>query len=249
MSIKINKNILKSTEFNFDCKYTNEKDKVKINIYNNKLDIINVTIHDTNDLTIKYHNEILLKSKIEFNNRTQVLENVLLEYIGNILLENYYYPICTKLNIKLNFDNELSDYEKIIDIQKLIKKDNINYWHMQIADTKEESIELLNKHLIPYGCWNEKSTSLNEFKENMKVGDIVLIKYKTTVIALVEIVSDIKNIQNEQIPFDYQRNIKIIKNFENINNFPQPLGRLMISNDKDTLAFEYIDNLYNNYYT
>jgi len=119
----IKKNILQSTEFNFDCTYSNENDKVKINIYNiKKLDIINVTIHDTNDMTIKYHNEILLKSKIEFNNRTQVLKNVLLEYIGNILLENYYYPICKKLNIKLDFHNQLSDYKKIVDIQKLIKK-------------------------------------------------------------------------------------------------------------------------------
>lgn len=124
MSIKITKNILQSQELNFDCEYKNEDDKVKIEIYDCQICIINITIHDIDDMTIKYHDEKYLKSKVKLDGRVQVLKNVLLEYIGKVLLEQYYYPICKKLNIVLNFDSEFSDHGKILVIQKSIINKN-----------------------------------------------------------------------------------------------------------------------------
>lgn len=121
----------------------------------------------------------------------------------------------------------------------------MKYWHMQIADTKYETEVILNKKLIPFGYWKEDSSSLSEFKETMKIGDIVLIKVKKNVIALVKIISDFKENINDILLYDYTRDIEVIKKIDNINNFPQSAVKLNMVENKNSLAFEYIENLYN----
>ena len=47
--------------------------------------------------------------------------------------------------------------------------DNMNYWHIQIANTKKETEVILNENLIPYVYWKEESVSLEEFKKLSKL--------------------------------------------------------------------------------
>lgn len=116
-------NILKSKEFNLDCEYSIQDTKAQLNIYKgtSQESLITLKISDIDDMTIKYHDDKFLESKMRFHNKICVLKNVLLEYIGDFLLKKYYYPICENLNIRFHFNNSLSDFEKITTLQNKLK--------------------------------------------------------------------------------------------------------------------------------
>jgi len=129
------------------------------------------------------------------------------------------------------------------------------YWHMQLHPYQNgwnKEKELLEKlSLIGLGVVdNDYNNTQNEqFKENMKIGDIVLIRHGQTVIALVEVVGEcIDNKENKYDELDwfrYRRKGKILEYAKDMPSFPQPRGTLQRSINKQTKSYQYIDNWYN----
>jgi len=129
------------------------------------------------------------------------------------------------------------------------------YWHMQLHPYKNgwnKEKELLEKlSLIGLGVVDNdyNNTQNKQFKENMQVGDIVLIRHGQTVIALVEVVGEcIDNKENKYDELDwfrYRRKGKILEYAKDMPSFPQPRGALQRSINKQTKSYQYIDNWYN----
>ena len=133
----------------------------------------------------------------------------------------------------------------------------MTYWHMQLHphnDKWDEEKKLLKKlSLIGLGVIdNNYDNSQNKnFIKDMKIGDIVLIRHGATSIALVEILGEVEDInENNHSKLDwfrYRRKVKVLEYAENMASFPQPRGTLQKSINKYTRTYQYIDNWYKKY--
>ena len=119
-----------------------------------------------------------------------------------------------------------------------------NDWH------KEK--ELLEKlALIGLGVVDNdyNNTQNKQFVEDMKIGDIVLIKHGKIVIALVEVIGESNdtrenNYDNNLDWFRYRRKVKVLEYAKDMPSFPQPRGALQRSINKQTKSYQYIHNWY-----
>jgi len=128
----------------------------------------------------------------------------------------------------------------------------MNYWHMQLepSDNKKgvsEVIKILNHNLIGMGKWDEKASQQDDFKNKMKIGDIVLIKSGRIAIAMVRVTSNyFEESEDDNIWFDRRRGIEVLEILESPrDDFPQPLGTLNFCNfNNKNPTNDYIYNWY-----
>ncbi len=107
----------------------------------------------------------------------------------------------------------------------------MNYWHMQLHeenpnDTKDHIYKILEKGYIGLGDWKNGNIQIEQFKNNMQKGDIVLIRQKGAV-ALVEVVGDYQYESNPDTSLDWfphKRKIKILSRYSDRFNLPKNLG-------------------------
>ncbi len=129
----------------------------------------------------------------------------------------------------------------------------MTYWHMQMHPnnkyTKEEYL-LLEKNIIGIGDWEEQRSQIEKFKNEMKKGDIVVIKRGAKPLALVEVVSEYREVEKGEVNdwIKYVRDVKVLdKDTSNMPSFPQPRATLQKSINKYTTTYKYIDNWYKKY--
>ena len=115
--------------------------------------------------------------------------------------------------------------------------------------TRNEEYEILDRGYIGLGDWDDKrpTSQIIQFKDEMKKGDIVLIKRGEKPFALVEVIGDSEEGDgvggNDWIY--YKRDIKLLdKNVLEMPKFPQPRGTLQKSIDTNTKTYKYIDKWY-----
>ncbi len=141
----------------------------------------------------------------------------------------------------------------------------MNYWHLQLQPDDKLSIDTIKKVLrtkkvIGLGeYWEDKNgnpvSDPTFFKNDMKVGDVVMVRETTTPIALVKVIGDYYVEENSDYQFDWfplRRNIEIINFFdENIhqdllNKILKEYNTKYIQASK-TLTFCENDNATNNF--
>jgi hypothetical protein len=138
----------------------------------------------------------------------------------------------------------------------------MNYWHMQMhpGDRKDEFPPYLikdiinKKKIIGLGdSWNNKNgdpvTAPEQFKNEIRVGDIVVIKQGQTPISIVRVLGDAYHLNTVDGSFDWfnlRRKIEILDFYQDDYNFyiPQPRGTLSICNDLSTKTSQVVINWY-----
>ncbi|WP_052502559.1 hypothetical protein [Halarcobacter anaerophilus] len=128
----------------------------------------------------------------------------------------------------------------------------MTYWHMQLhPDDKNwgREKELLEKKaLIGLGDWDGGQSQINQFKNEMQIGDIVLIKRGSIPIALAEVIGNVNVIEEDRGLdwFKFRREVKVLDYAFNhrFENFPQPRGTLQKSITESSITYKYIDNWY-----
>lgn len=131
------------------------------------------------------------------------------------------------------------------------------YWHMQVHPnnlTWEKEKELLtNEHLIGVSNKTNNETTISLFRDEMQIGDVVLIRRKSIPIALVMVIGDAeyKKIDDNEIRldwFEWRRKIKVLDFYnENENDFVSPIGVLKRSVDTTSFTYRYIEHKYKKY--
>jgi len=125
------------------------------------------------------------------------------------------------------------------------------YWHMQLHPNDLEwrrEEELLKKlSLIGLGDWKKGISQIKQFKKDMKIGDIALIRRGETPIALVEVVGDIEdNLDDDGNNLDwfrYRRKVRVLDwATDKKGRFPQLRGTLQRLVNKNTLSYKYIED-------
>ena len=132
----------------------------------------------------------------------------------------------------------------------------MTYWHLQmyknLSEKGELEKELFNEHsIILFGESHIGKEQINQFKKEMSIGDIVLIKKGATPIALVEVLGDCEKVKDGDIDsskfysYNYKRKIKVLDYAnKNMKKFPQPQRNLQKSSNKNTPTYQYINNWY-----
>jgi len=127
----------------------------------------------------------------------------------------------------------------------------MTYWHMQLHPDDRNwgrEVELLKKtNLIGLGEWEEGQSQIYQFKNEMKIGDIVLIKRGATSIALTEVIGDFEESENTGLDwFKYRRKVKVLNyaSEHKFEKFPQHRGTLQKSITESSITYKYIDNWY-----
>jgi 5-methylcytosine-specific restriction protein B len=133
-----------------------------------------------------------------------------------------------------------------------------NYWHIQLHPDDRGSFDiekikkiLFEKGVIGLGEWEKGEDKINQFKDEMAIGDIVAIKQGSTPIALVKVTGNAYFERNTNEDFDWfpnRRKIDIIDVYDSSYNFtiPQPRGTLSICNDLNTDTAKVIIQWYQN---
>jgi AAA15 family ATPase/GTPase len=137
-------------------------------------------------------------------------------------------------------------------MQEIEKNKNISYWHIQLHPNQinwNQERELLETtSLIGLGLLEKGNSQIKNFKNVMKIGDIVLVKRGSTPIALVEVIGNYKfnRNQNQALDwFEHRREIKVLDYAtDDMPHFPQPRGRLQKAINKNTASYKYIDDWY-----
>jgi predicted ATP-binding protein involved in virulence len=111
---------------------------------------------------------------------------------------------------------------------------------------REKELLSVKNPLIGLGDWEAGESQILSFNEEMEVGDIVLVRYGSQPIALVEVESDIfdKGQDNHDMLawFRYQREVKVLGYApENSHDFPYPRGTLKKAEDPSTPTYRYIE--------
>jgi predicted ATP-binding protein involved in virulence len=126
------------------------------------------------------------------------------------------------------------------------------YWHMQLhPDAPRFGLEreiLEKKQVIGLADWPEGKGQIDQFKQAMTLGDIVLIKQGRRPIALVEVTGEYayhKLVNKDLDWFPHRRNIKVIAFMDEVkNDFPSPRGTLKKSVNRYTPTYQYINQWY-----
>ena len=105
------------------------------------------------------------------------------------------------------------------------------YWHMQLHPNdlgwrREEEL-LKDPSLVGLGDWEKGISQIKQFKKDIKIGDIILIRRGETPIALVEVVGDIEDSLNDDGNnldwFRYRRKVRVLDwATDRKDCFPQP---------------------------
>ena len=135
----------------------------------------------------------------------------------------------------------------------------MNYWHMQLhaGDQKTFSIDtiidiLINKQIIGLGEWEEHKGQIDQFKNEMASGDIVVMRQGNTPIALVKVVGEHfieTNVDKDYDWFENRRPIQLLDIYQNDYSFiiPQARGTLQRCSNLNSPTSQVIINWYNRY--
>jgi len=131
-------------------------------------------------------------------------------------------------------------------------RQNRTYWHIQLHpnninwNREKELLEFTS--LIGLGEWKKGDKQIKRFKDEMRKGDIVLVRRGTTPIALVEVIGNYKrkatNIKALDW-FEHRREVKVLDYaIDDMPHFPQPRGTLQKAINRNTSSYKYIDDWY-----
>ncbi|WP_418187125.1 AAA family ATPase [Aliarcobacter lanthieri] len=126
----------------------------------------------------------------------------------------------------------------------------MTYWHMQLhpddKEWKQEKKLLEEKKLIGIGEWENGISQINQFKNEMQIGDIVLIKRGSMPIALTKVKGEVTELEGNNLDwFKYRREVEVLEIFKTNNyDFPSPRGTLKKAINEYTMTYQYINNLY-----
>ena len=107
----------------------------------------------------------------------------------------------------------------------------MNYWHMQLHPTDVKFSKdhlrriLIAKNVIGLGEWAEGKAQIHDFKDKIKIGDVVAIKDGGSPIALVQVTSEAWEEANPDLDLDwfpYRRSIKILDLYRESDQFQIP---------------------------
>ncbi|MDD1783414.1 KAP family NTPase [Enterovibrio sp. ZSDZ35] len=131
---------------------------------------------------------------------------------------------------------------------------NIQLWHMQLHPNyvnwgKEK--ELLEKYaLIGLGKSKQEPSFINF--EKMKINDIVLVRRGNIPVALVQVNSELEEINDNKDEtlnldwFKYRRKVIVLEYANSdMDKFPNTRGTLSLANNKNSLSYQYIIDWYN----
>jgi len=114
---------------------------------------------------------------------------------------------------------------------------NFTYWHMQMhpddkpfADEHVYSI-LEHKKIIGLGNWKkgEEHGTIDAFKSEMQVNDIVAIKNGSKLVALVQVIGGWYKVENDETDIGWienRRPIRVLDWEMEEKTIPQPMGTL-----------------------
>lgn len=136
----------------------------------------------------------------------------------------------------------------------------MNYWHMNLHPTNEQGTDdiirkIVSSRTIGMGIWNRGDAidpQVTDFKNRVKIGDIVAILNGQNPIALVEVIGDWYEFNDTEsiIWFPLRRAVKTLCNKENcgyaatLPQFPMRTKTLTISIGKNTDTYKYIEDWY-----
>ncbi|HEU4554138.1 MAG TPA: AAA family ATPase, partial [Chitinophaga sp.] len=137
----------------------------------------------------------------------------------------------------------------------------MNYWHIQLhpndKNTFSEDIVigiLKEKSVIGLDEWEEGQQSIDQFRNEMQIGDIVVVKNGSSPIALVKVKGDCRFEENVDENFDWfphRREVEILDFYKQDYNFsiPQARGTLSICRDLTNATSKIIINWHIMYMT
>jgi hypothetical protein len=111
----------------------------------------------------------------------------------------------------------------------------VTYWHMQIhPDDKSFAEEhvysiLEHKKIIGLGNWDAGENTIDKFRHEMKVNDIVAIKNGEKLIALVQVIGGCYEVKNDGTDISWIENRRPIRVLDwelDEKKLPQPQGTL-----------------------
>ena len=112
---------------------------------------------------------------------------------------------------------------------------SVTYWHMQIhPDDKSFAEEhvysiLEHKKIIGLGNWKKGEDTINSFRNEMNVNDVVAIKNGEKLVALVQVIGgcyEVKNDDSEIGWIENRRPIRVLDWEMDEKTLPQPQGTL-----------------------
>lgn len=134
----------------------------------------------------------------------------------------------------------------------------MNFWHIQLHPNDNRTISkevvisvLQEKSVIGVGEWDDGQALINQFKDEMHIGDIVAVKDGSSPIALVRIKGNYwfeRLIKDDFDWFPHRREVEVLDFYEPAYNFtiPQPRGTLSICRDLNTDTAKVIVQWYRN---
>lgn len=132
----------------------------------------------------------------------------------------------------------------------------MNYWHIQLHPNNNKTITkdiviriLQEKSVIGIDEWDNGHDIVQQFKNEMKIGDIVAVKDGSSPIALVKIIGDYwfeKSVTTNFDWFSHRRKVKILDFYKSNYNFtiPHSRGTLTICRDLNTETAKIIMQWY-----
>lgn len=116
----------------------------------------------------------------------------------------------------------------------------MNYWHIQLHPDNRKDFSnkvireiLSEKKIIGLGEWEQGEKQREQFQNNMRIGDVVVVKSGKTPIAIVEVLGQSYYEKNTNENFDwfsFRRKIEILEFYKDEYQFdiPQPRGTLSV---------------------
>ena len=132
----------------------------------------------------------------------------------------------------------------------------MNFWHMQLHpndpvffDAERVKRLLIEKGVIGFGEWEKGENLIPQFKDKMKIGDIIAIKKGETPIALVKVIGEYflcDEIDHELDWFEHRRKVEVLDFYKSDYKFciDQPRGTLSICKNLNTATSKTIIEWY-----
>jgi len=126
------------------------------------------------------------------------------------------------------------------------------YWHIQLHNhnpkwNKEKEL-LQTESLIGLGALKEGDKQIEQFINEMKIGDIVLVRRGKKPIALVRIIGENETTEHNDTKldwFEYRRKVEVLDYANNkMPSFPQPRGTLTKLINEKTKSYKFIYKWY-----
>ena len=112
---------------------------------------------------------------------------------------------------------------------------SINYWHMQIHPDDKSFAEdhvysiLEHKKIIGLGNWKKGQSTIDAFRSDMNVNDVVAIKTGQKLVALVQVIGgwyEVKDDTSDTGWIENRRPVRVLDWALNGECIPQPQGTL-----------------------